>query len=89
MGELGFQELIFIGVILLFFFGPSKLPELGSGLGKAIKGFKSALNDTKADLEEPVEHDGKVVAVVPENASSHAESNTESTQEENVTSGHV
>lgn len=36
----GLPELIVIGVILLVIFGPGKLPELGSSLGKAIKGFK-------------------------------------------------
>jgi len=36
----GMPELIVIGVILLVIFGPGKLPELGSSLGKAIKGFK-------------------------------------------------
>lgn len=45
MGQLGISELIIIGVIALLVFGPKKLPELGSGLGKAIKDFKHALND--------------------------------------------
>ena len=36
----GMPELIVIGVILLVILGPGKLPELGSSLGKAIKGFK-------------------------------------------------
>ena len=36
----GMPELIVIGLILLVIFGPGKLPELGSSLGKAIKGFK-------------------------------------------------
>jgi len=36
----GMPELIVIGLILLVILGPDKLPELGSSLGKAIKGFK-------------------------------------------------
>jgi sec-independent protein translocase protein TatA len=32
-------------VIVLIFFGPSKLPGLGSSLGKAIRGFKDGMND--------------------------------------------
>jgi sec-independent protein translocase protein TatA len=36
----GFQELIIILVIALVFFGGKKLPEIGSGLGKAIREFK-------------------------------------------------
>ena len=50
MGQLGLPELIIIGVIALLVFGPKKLPELGSGLGKAIKDFKSAISDKD---EEP------------------------------------
>ena len=46
MPNLGFQEMIVIGIIALLVFGPKKLPELGSGLGKAIRDFKNALNES-------------------------------------------
>jgi sec-independent protein translocase protein TatA len=36
-------HLFFILLIVLILFGPGKLPELGKGLGKGIKEFKSAL----------------------------------------------
>jgi sec-independent protein translocase protein TatA len=49
MGSLGLPELIIIGVIALLIFGPKKLPELGSGLGKAIRDFKGAMSEP----EEP------------------------------------
>jgi sec-independent protein translocase protein TatA len=49
MGQLGLPELLIIGVIALLVFGPKKLPELGSGLGKAIKDFKSAMSDSSSD----------------------------------------
>lgn len=39
------MHLILILFIVLIIFGPGKLPELGSGLGKSIKGFKRALAD--------------------------------------------
>ena len=45
MGSLGLPELIIIGVIALLIFGPKKLPELGSGLGKAIRDFKGAMSE--------------------------------------------
>ncbi len=32
--------IVLIGVIALVIFGPGKLPELGSALGKAIHGFR-------------------------------------------------
>lgn len=46
MGELlQPTHLIVVLIIALLVFGPSKLPELGKGLGEAIKGFKSGLRD--------------------------------------------
>ena len=38
-GSLGFTELILILFIVLIIFGAGKLPQLGEGIGKAIKGF--------------------------------------------------
>ena len=51
MGSLGLPEIILIAVVALLFFGPKKLPELGSGLGKAIKGFRDAMKDTTSDTK--------------------------------------
>ena len=45
MGNLGFSELLLIGVVLLLFFGPSRLPELGKSLGKGIQEFKKATRE--------------------------------------------
>lgn len=45
MGSFGFQELLIILLIVVLLFGARKLPELGRGLGEAIKGFKSGLKD--------------------------------------------
>jgi sec-independent protein translocase protein TatA len=53
MGSLGPMELIIIAVIALLVFGPKKLPELGSGLGKAIKDFKSAMSETTEQITKP------------------------------------
>lgn len=39
-GSVGMPELIVILVIALIFFGPGKLPELGSMIGKAIRVLK-------------------------------------------------
>jgi sec-independent protein translocase protein TatA len=54
-GGLGMPELIIILVIALIFFGPGKLPELGSSIGKAIKGFKKSLDDPEKKLEGSTE----------------------------------
>jgi len=41
----GIQEILFILVIGLVVFGYKKLPEIGSGMGKAIKNFKKATTE--------------------------------------------
>jgi sec-independent protein translocase protein TatA len=51
MFGLGLQELLVILVIALVIFGPSKLPQIGSGLGKAIRDFKKGV--TGGDDEDP------------------------------------
>ena len=43
MGRLGPTELLIILVIVFLIFGASRLPQLGSGLGQAIRGFKNAV----------------------------------------------
>ncbi|OGV96240.1 MAG: preprotein translocase subunit TatA [Nitrospinae bacterium RIFCSPLOWO2_02_FULL_39_110] len=40
---IGLTELIIILFIILLIFGIGKLPEIGSGVGKAIKNFKKSL----------------------------------------------
>lgn len=52
MGAFGPLELIIILVIILIIFGAGKLPEIGSGLGKGIKNFKSATREPKVEDEE-------------------------------------
>ena len=44
-GTMGFSELIIILVIVLIIFGAGRLPSIGEGVGKALKGFKKEVNE--------------------------------------------
>jgi sec-independent protein translocase protein TatA len=59
MGQLGLPEMIIIGIIALLIFGPKKLPELGSGLGKAIRDFKGAMNEPEPPAKDEKAKDEK------------------------------
>ena len=54
MGNLGFQELLIIGVVILVMFGGRKIPEFMRGLGKGIREFNDAKNNVKRELEEGI-----------------------------------
>jgi sec-independent protein translocase protein TatA len=45
MGPLGLPELVIILVIIILIFGANRLPEIGRGIGKGIKNFKSATRE--------------------------------------------
>ena len=51
MGEFSMAHWLVVLVILLIFFGPSRLPQLGQSLGKALRGFKEGL--TEKEKEAP------------------------------------
>lgn len=51
------MHLLVILVIVLIIFGPGKLPELGKSIGKAIRGFKQAMEDVKEKIEHPSDAD--------------------------------
>lgn len=60
MMGLGWQELAIILVIVIVIFGAGKLPEIGSGLGKGIRGFKEESGmggeeETKTDSDTAIE----------------------------------
>ena len=49
MGRIGMPELIIILAIVIIIFGANKLPQLGRGIGSAIKNFKDEMNSGKED----------------------------------------
>ena len=48
IGSFGWMELLLILIIVLIIFGAGKIPQLGEGLGKAIKGFKKSVAEADA-----------------------------------------
>ena len=52
---IGVTELIILLVVLLVFFGPKRLPEMGRSLGKGMREFKDSISG-KDDDDEPVHH---------------------------------
>jgi len=59
MPSIGLPELLIIVVIVLIFFGPGKLPDLGSAMGKAIRGFKKSMSDPDEKSGKNPEKTGK------------------------------
>lgn len=55
MGALGGWEILVIFLIVLLIFGPKKLPEMGSAIGKAIREFKNAGKEIQQDITQAVE----------------------------------
>jgi sec-independent protein translocase protein TatA len=52
MGGISLTHILILLVIVLIFFGPSRLPQLGQSLGKAIRDFKKGLNEINNDSDE-------------------------------------
>ena len=52
MGRIGMPELLIILAIVIIIFGANKLPQLGRGIGSAIKNFKDEMNTGKDDTDD-------------------------------------
>ena len=66
-GSLGFTELILILFIVLIIFGAGKLPQLGEGIGKAIKGFKKSAHEADG-IEAEAQAAQQQTAAAPQQA---------------------
>jgi sec-independent protein translocase protein TatA len=55
MFGIGMPELLIIMVIILIIFGAGKLPEIGAGMGKAIRNFKGATSEIEPKYPEKTE----------------------------------
>ena len=70
VGGIGIWQLLIILLIVVMLFGTKKLRNLGSDLGGALKGFKSAVKDDETGKNEPSENaeenNGETVDVTAE-----------------------
>ncbi len=63
---IGPWEIAIVLVLALLIFGPKKLPDLGSSLGRSITGFKKGLKETQDDVKSAIKED--VTAEAPASA---------------------
>jgi len=54
MGNLGFQELLIIGIVILVRLSFRKIPEFMHVIGKCISEFNDAKNNVKKEIEEGI-----------------------------------
>ncbi len=74
---IGLPEMAVILVLALLIFGPKKLPEIGSSLGKAIRGFKEASQEFENEFKreaKQLEEATKTTKSQPEKAITTASS---------------
>ena len=55
MFGIGMQEMVVILVIVLIIFGAGKLPEIGGGMGKAIRNFRQAAREEENITTDQIE----------------------------------
>lgn len=55
MFGLGVPELAIIGLVAILIFGPKKIPELGSALGKTLRGFKEEMDKPQIEADRSEE----------------------------------
>ena len=59
IGGIGFQEVLLIALVILLFFGGTKIPELMKGLGKGVRSFKEGMNEVTKEADAPADEEPK------------------------------
>jgi TatA/E family protein of Tat protein translocase len=57
-GSIGFPELVLIFIVVLLVFGPKKLPEFAKLLGKAVREFRSTIDEAKSAIQDEIYKEG-------------------------------
>jgi sec-independent protein translocase protein TatA len=47
----GTQDILLIGIIVVVLFGATRLPQLGSGIGQAIRNFKKGVSELEEEID--------------------------------------
>lgn len=69
---IGLPEMAVILVLALLIFGPKKLPEIGSSLGKALKGFQQASREFENEFKREAQQIEETTKIKPETNSTIA-----------------
>lgn len=80
MGGMGIRELVIILVVVLLIFGTKKVSSIGADLGRAVKGFKQAMNEGEQDENAQPKQLGGKDAEFPEAKKAEAAAKTAETE---------
>jgi sec-independent protein translocase protein TatA len=58
-GGIGVQELLLIFLVVLLLFGAKRIPDIAHGLGKGMREFRRAMQDTRDELTRPLDEEPK------------------------------
>src|SRR5690606_3922825 len=78
MGPSLIQILIVVGIFVLLFMWPSRLPGIGKSIGEAIRGFKKGLSDDEIDVTDSSNDHNRRIEGDPKNEATEKKSRTSS-----------
>lgn len=85
MGQFSLMHWLVVILILMLFFGPSKIEGLGKSLGRAIRGFKDGMNEIETEAKEVTENKDKLQSTQNAMSESKAETHNEHETKKNKT----
>ena len=54
LGGIGMQELLLIFLVILLLFGAKRIADIAHGLGKGIREFKKAMDETQSEINREI-----------------------------------
>lgn len=83
MGEFSLSHILILTLILLLFFGPSRLPALGQSIGKAIRGFKDGMNEAQNEMNKPMNDNSSQQQISQQNQNPMSQTSEEKNRQNN------